>query len=119
MTNSEVLLIGYLNADPEIQNDGLEAFPEIPDERPGRFITVERTGGQTSRLMDYPTWAVQVWAEDRNAASDLAVTVGRRLMGGFSLLHEVADVDVTTTYNWPDESGQARYQMVVTAVLMV
>lgn len=51
-------LIGFLNA------AGLAAgaFPEVPAERPERFLTVERTGGAGDFRMDRPTVAVQAWA---------------------------------------------------------
>lgn len=120
MTNSEVLLIGELNADMELQNAGLEAYGEIPDDRPERFITVERTGGQRTKILDYPTWAVQVWAEDRLSASEACDLVRERILNGVILNPEVGALDVTTSYNYPDpDSGQARYQLVVTGVLTV
>jgi hypothetical protein len=117
--NSETLLIGLLNADDAIQQDGIEAFPEIPEDRPPRFLTVERTGGQRTPLMDYPTWAVQCWGSDREDASTLADLVADRIATGLVLDGRVASLDVTSSYNFPDpDSGQARYQLVVTGVLM-
>ena len=111
-------LIAFLNSDAALVGVGLVSFGAIPEDRPGRFITVERTGGARDRLIDHPTFAVQVWAESRATAATLADLVADRIRDGFILQPEVAAVDVTTAYNWPDESGQDRYQLVVTAVIM-
>lgn len=117
MDNSEALLIGWLNGDDQIIPP---AFGEIPADRPSSFVTVERTGGQRTQVMDYPTFAVQCWAGSRAEAADFAELVRDRLVRGFALHPRVASCDVASLYNFPDlESGQARYQLTVTAVVLV
>lgn len=115
--NAEVVAVDWFNADAALKGVPLEAFMDIPADRPGRFITVERTGGGDERWRGLPTLAVQVWAQYRYEAADLAaLVVGslRRMVA----LPNVARVEVQNVYNFPDpDSGQVRYQ--VTADLVV
>ena len=117
MASSEAALIAWLNADPAVL---VEAFGSIPEVRPSSFITVERTGGQQTVIVDSPTLAVQCWAETRSEAMKLADLVAARLRDGWRQQPYVASCDVNSIYNFPDpDSGQARYQLTVTATLMM
>lgn len=116
MTNAEVLTIGFLNGSEALQNIGLSAFPEIPEDRPVKFVTVERVGGDPGVIIDTPMLAVQVWGADRLDASQNAEIVSDELRG-MAFLPEVGRVEVNSLYNFPDpDSGQARYQMTVLLV---
>jgi hypothetical protein len=124
--SSESILIGLLNAAPELVADGVTAYGAVPAQRPDRFVTVERTGGQRDRLMDRPTWAVQCWGaahgprSARSDAADMADMVADVIIRRVALDGRVARVDVTTSYHFPDpDSGQERTQLVVTGVLML
>ena len=117
MASSEAALIAWLNADVAVL---VEAFGSIPEVRQSSFITVERTGGQQTSLFDSPTLAVQCWAETRSEAMKLADLVAARLRGGWRQQSYVAACDVNSIYNFPNpDSGQARYQLTVTASLML
>lgn len=111
MVNIEALIISWLNG----QALGAVAFADIPADRPQRFITVERTGGGRDRFIDRPQTVVQVWADSRAEASELANTVAAALQGMIAL-PEVGRVTVESVVNFPDVSGHPRYQIFITAV---
>ena len=114
---AEAALIVWLNADADTS---VSAFGNIPEDRPSSFITVERTGGQQMGIVDYPAVAVQCWAPSRADAMALADLVADRLRDGWRLAPTVAACDINSIYNFPDpDSGQARYQLTVTATLMM
>lgn len=104
----EVELIKWLNTQPGLP----EAYLETPNPRPASFITIERTGGQTSRFISSPAVAVQVWGRTRLHASESAHVVSDALLA-FTRQHPlVGRVEITGPYNWPDpDSRQARYQL--------
>lgn len=47
---------------------------------PAEFVTVERTGGGTSDLIDHPTVAIQTWAASETRAEEMAVEIRNKLM---------------------------------------
>lgn len=69
-------LIGFLN------RAGLaaEAFSEVPERRPGRFLTVERTGGAGDFRVDRPIVAVQAWAPTLTEAEGLMRDADRAIL---------------------------------------
>lgn len=98
---------------------GVGVYGSIPETRPERFVTVERTGGQVSGLVDYPTFAVQCWGESRAEAAALASRATQALQSLVSY-PQVASISVDSLYNFPDpDSRQARYQLTVSAVIML
>ena len=114
---SEVFLIRAL-ADCE-QLAGVGVFGIVPETRPERFVTVERTGGQVSGLVDYPAFAVQCWGESRAEAAALASRATQALQSLVSY-PQVASISVDALYNFPDpDSRQARYQLTVSAAIML
>lgn len=116
MANAEVLLVDWLNANPSTARLNIEAFLDVPEDRPERFITVERTGGPGDWIRDSPLLAVQVWALHRYEAGDLAEAVAKALREAVALPN-VARVRVNSLYNFPDpESRQPRYQIVLELV---
>lgn len=93
---------------------GIEWYGDVPDPRPERFGTVERTGGPSGRdvVIDDPMVAIQVWGKSRSDAKDLALAVRDALpaLAGHS---GVKSVEITSLYNFPDQKGNnARYQLV-------
>lgn len=95
---------------------GVPVLAEVPDERPARFVTVERTGGPSEFYRDMPTLAVQCWAESRYEASELAEAAREAVMdiGGEP---GVSRCEVASCYNFPDpDSRQPRYQLVIELV---
>lgn len=93
-----------------LRTGGLDAYADVPAERPASFVTVERTGGEASVRIDRPTVAVQAWGPSRHEACELMLAADalmRELTGNAS----VCRVKRGSMYNFPDES-QARYQAV-------
>lgn len=100
------------------QIDGLPAFGVVPgsrgderdDDRPERFITIERTGGDGSRFIDNGQYAIQIW-DTLILEADMHAHVLAELCFDLELLPWVASVYVGNIYNFPDpDSKQARYQ---------
>lgn len=116
MGNVEVLLVDFFNASTIVQSENLEAFLDVPKERPDRFLTVERTGGPEGQITGTPTLAIQVWAEHRFEAGDMARLVAGVVRSAV-VLPWVGRVGIQSIYNFPDpDSKQARYQIVVELV---
>lgn len=67
--NLEKTVKDWIDADPE---SDLTAYLEVPADRPQRFVTIERVGGRELEYSSRPTIAVQVWAETRWQAAQLA-----------------------------------------------
>jgi hypothetical protein len=94
---------------------GAPAFAEVPGERPGEFVTVERTGGGFSVGVDRPALAVQAWAASNAEAAGLAL----RLRDALALrcaaeVPQVCRCGVEGLYSFPDpDSRQSRYQLSV------
>ena len=111
--NIEQAIIQHLNS------KNYSAYADVPNPMPASFVTVERTGGGDSDMIDRATLAVQCWASGRKAAADMADAVRCELVamtgtGGFGA------VTVQSIYNWPDaKARKARYQLVVSAVAHV
>ena len=51
---------------------GYDAYANVPADPPASFVTVERTGGSVSDMVDHPTIAVQCWAPTDEAAERMA-----------------------------------------------
>lgn len=85
---------------------------DVPDQRPARFVTVERLGGGRDRYLDRGTYAVQAWERRRSAAAALAEQVADTLLGLPAVSGRVAGAGVVSVVNLPDpDSGQPRYQV--------
>ncbi len=68
--NLEKTVKDWIDADPD--GDGLTAYLEVPADRPKRLVTIERVGGSELEYSSHPILAVQVWAESRWQAAQLA-----------------------------------------------
>jgi hypothetical protein len=60
--------------------NGYEASTWPKADAPAEFVTVERTGGGTSDLIDHPTVAIQTWAASETRAEEMAVEIRNKLM---------------------------------------
>lgn len=120
MTNVEALLVGSLNLKADFQalkhpsDPNIQAFMEVPADRPRRFVTVERVGGAEINLVDRPRLAVQFWAESRYQASEGARLLALILERLAATVPQLGRCKVEAFYNFPDER-QARYQLMVVA----
>ncbi len=63
---------------------GYDAYSIVPgdEDAPAEFVTVERTGGYVTDMVDHPTIAVQCWAATDADAEDMAVAVRNALLTG-------------------------------------
>lgn len=108
MLDIERAAIEYLDA-----NLACGVYAEVPNPRPLRFVTVERTGGATDErgAVDRPMLAVQSWDQTRFGASTLSQTVDLLMANMPDEVENVCDCDLNSLYNFPDpDSGQPRYQ---------
>ena len=86
--------------------------PDSPDE----FVTVERTGGSVSDLVDHPGMAIQCWAPTEARAEEMANAVRVSLLTG-ALPHGVHSASVSSgPYRFFDAATRCpRYQLYVEA----
>lgn len=105
--NIETELVRWFN-----NNSDIPVFLEVPADRPKRFVTFEITGNRRERWLQHPTVAVQCWADSRVTTSNLAELVHQQLWQ-FTLEHpNVANLDVSGPYNFPDAASRHhRYQL--------
>lgn len=97
---------------------------EVPEKRPGRFVTVQRVGGgMQNAVTDRIQMAIQGWDSTQLAAEQLCLDCEAALsamvctpFNGVMIRHFR---EVTAPLNFPDESGQPRYQALVEFDLVV
>lgn len=92
---------------------GYTAYVRVPENRPQRFVTVERTGGNVADMVDYPTIAIQTWAQTQAEAEEDASAIRMVALVG-NLPQGVHSMRVNSgPYKFYDEdSMQPRYQVV-------
>lgn len=83
---------------------------DVPKPRPPSFVTVERTGGQRTGVIDNPRVAIQCWGRTRYDAATLAYEVDG-LLDAFAYEPGIHKVERDSLYNFPDSSGSPRYQI--------
>ncbi len=92
---------------------GFPWFGNVPDERPARFGTFERTGGGIeSGVVDRPMVALQTWAPTKAEAEAMADATARAVRGlaGRGGIRHAA---VESAFSFPDDKGRCgRYQVV-------
>lgn len=91
---------------------GYDAYVRVPKDRPDRFVTVERTGGAVENLVDYPTVAIQTWAQTQAEAEEDASAIRMVALVG-QLPEGVHSMRVNSgPYKFYDEdSMMPRYQI--------
>lgn len=108
MTVITARLIDWI--DQRLENN-TQCYVSVPAQRPKRFVTIERTGGNLDRFFDYPTFAIQAWAGSTLEAETLATGLRNVMCRDLELEPWIGAVTLGTLYNWPDpDSRQARYQ---------
>lgn len=110
--NIEKAIIDYLKPlMPDVKVSG-----DVPNPRPKLLVTVERTGGSSdSIVLDHPQIALQCWASTRYGASELAYRVDKAMKGFDG--PEIAHIERSSLYNFPDDKGNPRYQITYEAVV--
>lgn len=110
--NAEKLVVDWLNTSPVLRP--VTATLNLPatasSTSPGRYLTVERTGGSETPFVSRPLFAVQAWAESRWEASELANRTAERIRH-VTDLDDVADVDILSITDFPSPDGRPRYQV--------
>ena len=95
---------------------GYAAYANVPADPPAEFVTVERTGGSVTDLVDHPSLAIQCWAATDEAAERLAHVLRAQIVCG-ARPFGVTRVDVNSgPYRFYDEYTRCpRYQMALDA----
>lgn len=92
---------------------GYSAYVRVPENRPERFVTVERTGGGVENLVDYPTIAIQTWAQTQAEAEEDASAIRMvALMGQLPEGVHSMRVDSGPYKFYDEDSRTPRYQIV-------
>lgn len=108
--NIEERIIAYIS-----ERAGVEAFAIVPDgtRAPERFCTVELTGTNSENygLLNRRSVTVQSWAQTRDDASNLALSVDACILGMRDHVDDVCAASRESLVNFPDEnSKRGRYQ---------
>lgn len=98
---------------------GYPWFSTAPKGQDGPFGTVERTGGASTRVLDRPMVALQVWggsrAECAGRAAALCAVVASLPNHG-----PIRSASVNSCANFPDyEGGRPRYQVTADLVTVI
>ena len=111
----EFELIQWLSGQPELKD--IPVCSQPPAERPSRFVTVERTGGGQTAILDNPSLAIQCWAPKPVEAAWVAETVARIILPRVFELADVAAFRLGSVYDYPLDETQPRYQITASAVI--
>lgn len=91
---------------------GYNAY-SYPPKAGDSFITVERTGGSVSDLVDHPQFAVQAWAQTEADAEAACLNIRNALVIG-DVPSGFYKVEPDSMYPWYDDSTRLpRYQLVI------
>lgn len=103
----EKTILDYLN-----ENASVKCYMERPEEKPAKYILIEKTGSTRSNLIDQSTIAVQSYAPSLFQAAELNNEV-KELMYMLPELDEVSKVSLNSDYNSTNTADkQYRYQAV-------
>lgn len=104
----EQIVISYLN-----RNMDIEAYAEVPEKPPAKFIVIEKTGSSLVNRIKYATIAVQSWAKRMEDAMLLNEAVKDAMLDGLVTLDEIGSITLNSDYNFTDTSTRTyRYQAV-------
>lgn len=96
---------------------GVKAVLEVPNDRPDEFLSVELTSTGGTRFAKTCFLAVQSWAKTRKEASELASLV-EEITHELEVHPNIFSPQATNTYRFPDpDSGQERYQTTIELLL--
>ncbi|MBO7701981.1 MAG: hypothetical protein J6S36_03620 [Eggerthellaceae bacterium] len=96
-----------------LSGEGYAASTWPAADAPDEFVTVERTGGGTSDMVDHPTMAVQTWAPTEARAEEMAIEIRNKLMCQ-SRPRGITKVNVNSgPYPfWDEDTRCPRYQVI-------
>lgn len=88
------------------------AYPEEPENRPEKYILVEKTGGGSENYINSATIAIQSYAESLYLAAELNEAV-KKAMEEVIQLDVVCSIELNSDYRYTDtETKRYRYQAV-------
>ena len=98
---------------------GLQGYAAstYPPKTGNEFVTVERTGGAVTDMVDYPEIAIQAWAVSEARAEEIAIAIRDALLIG-SLpygVHSCAGESGPYPF-WDEDTTMPRYQLVLSCV---
>lgn len=101
----EPVIISYLS-----EQLGVPVYGVIPPDPPATMVTVEKTGGRRSNLIDAATLAIQSWAPSVEAAAQLNDQV-KAAMASSVEMDAISSCDLNADYNYTDNTRKRpRYQ---------
>lgn len=109
MANIETIVVSWLDSITTVPVSG-----NIPDQRPPKFITVDRTGGpRESMVLDKAEILIEVYdKESRLDASDLANDIADKIIQLEAFDENITHASVNSVVNLDDLIGQfSRYQV--------
>lgn len=94
-------------------------FTDIPKDRPARFITIERTGGNfRDKTIDECMVEIQCWHETREKTASFAYEIDE-IMRKMIVRSNISRVDRNSISNFPDRpSGNPRYRLVYNIIAL-
>lgn len=111
----ECELVQWLSAQPELAE--IPVSTDVPADRPDRFVSVERTGGERTKILDRPELAIQCWAQSSVAAAELADMLVDVVLPRVYELADLGAFSINSIYNYPLDETQPRYQITADAVV--
>ena len=107
----EPTIIAYLSEQLDVPVYGV-----IPPNPPATMVTVEKTGGRRSNLIDAATLAIQSWAPSIEQAAQINDQV-KAAMAASVELDRISSCDLDADYNYTDNTRKRpRYQAVFEVV---
>lgn len=96
----------------------VDVCTEVPPDRPGRMVVVERTGGAMDTCFDYPEITLTCWGATDQEASALAVAAARALFEAAQThpLLSSSDMESKSGDDWPQD-GTPRHRVVLQQVI--
>lgn len=103
----EEIVLNYLNS-----KLGVPAYAEKPEEKPARYVLIEKTGGSEEDMICSATLAIQSYAESLYQAVLLNKQV-KTAMRSIVNLPEIGRSQLNSDYNFTDTTTKEyRYQAV-------
>ena len=95
-----------------LKENGVDAYVEVPRDRPNEFCVVQRTGGGKIGVKCSPTVAVDCWAATQGGANLLGNKVERLLIDMPDGIDNVFTCEINSFYENPDpDTGSPRVSL--------
>nr|WP_301888457.1 hypothetical protein [Bifidobacterium dentium] len=111
----ECELVQWLSSQPELAE--VPVSTDVPANRPSKFISIERTGGERTKILDRPELAIQCWAQSSVEAAELADMLVDVVLPRVYELADLGAFSVNSIYNYPLDETQPRHQITADAVV--